>query len=336
VTKATIAIIGAGMAGLACARVLAQAGHDVRMFDKGRGPGGRMSTRRATTSAGEVQFDHGAQYFTARDPAFVSVVKELLDTQAAAQWQGNLVRMAETNSRKPLAQEALYVGVPGMNGVVRALALDLDVAWGVRVETLSRADNIWHVTSEQGESLGVFDQIVCAIPAEQVVPLLADHAPRLADAALKITSLPCQTGMFAFDTPLELGFDALRLDSHPMIDFIAANHSKPGRQSQPSAYVVQAHGDWSRAHLEEPAEQIAAALLEGLLSFCDNRPNVLLAGAHRWRYAKVEVQLGIGCDYDEEAAIGVCGDWLSGPRVESAWTSGHALGRAMVRHLKSA
>lgn len=42
----TVAIIGAGMAGLSCARALVQAGVAVELFDKGRGPGGRMSTRR--------------------------------------------------------------------------------------------------------------------------------------------------------------------------------------------------------------------------------------------------------------------------------------------------
>ena len=58
------AIIGAGMAGIACADALQAAGHAVAVFDKGRGPGGRMSTRRMETPLGTVAFDHGAQYFT--------------------------------------------------------------------------------------------------------------------------------------------------------------------------------------------------------------------------------------------------------------------------------
>ena len=80
------AIVGAGMAGLACAEALKQAGHSVVLFDKGRGAGGRMSTRRLPTSLGEVAIDHGAQYFTARDPAFKNLVSTWRDQGIAVPW----------------------------------------------------------------------------------------------------------------------------------------------------------------------------------------------------------------------------------------------------------
>jgi renalase len=339
VTQTRIAIIGAGMAGLACARVLADAGHDVRVFDKGRGPGGRMSTRRVQTAMSEVQFDHGAQYFTARDPAFVGLIAEFVATNAVAPWHGNLVRLAKDGTNSPLANETLYVGVPGMNGIVRAMSIGLNVAWGVRVETLQRHKGAWMLLSDQGEGLGEFDQLVCAVPAEQVAPLIQSHAPDLAARAKDVTSLPCWTGMFAFEAPLSSPFDAIRLDDHPMIDFIAANHSKPGREASgtagPSTYVVQARADWSRLHLEDEADSVTADLLAGLHSFSDNQPSLVSSTAHRWRFAKVEVQHGIGCAFDEVSCIGVCGDWLSGPRVESAWVSGHTLGSQMAQRLMS-
>jgi renalase len=334
------AIIGAGMAGLACARVLADTGQDVHVFDKGRGPGGRMSTRRVQTPQGEVQFDHGAQYFTARDPAFAAIIQDLMNQGAVAPWQGNLVRLAQDGTNTPLASEPLYVGVPGMNHVVKTLAVGLNVQWGVRVDALSRMNKMWQLRSDQDEVLGNFDQIVCAVPAEQVGPLLHDHAPELAALAKGVTSLPCWAGMFAFDRPIAMPFDAIRLEGHAMIDFIAANHSKPGRempdQHGPSTYVVHARADWSRLHLEDNADLVAQALLEGLLGFSDNRPGLLHSAAHRWRFARVEVRNGIGFGLDATAAIGTCGDYLSGPRVESAWLSGHALGHAMASVQKSA
>jgi renalase len=332
---AKIAIIGAGIAGLSCARVLADAGHDVAVFDKGRGPGGRMSTRRGATDMGDASFDHGAQYFTARDPGFVGVVQALVAAGAAGEWQGNLVRLAQDGTTKPLANEALYVGMPGMNGVVRALAQGLDVTWGLRVHALVKHDAHWQLLSDQGADLGHFDLIVCAVPAEQVPDLLEGHAPALVQMAQGVASLPCWTGMFAFDAPLSWPFDAARLERHPMIDFIAANHSKPGRAG-PVSYVVQARADWSTAHLEESADSIATQLLEGLMEFIDNRPTVILSAAHRWRYAKVEVEHGPSFGLDADAGIGVCGDWLSGPRVESAWQSGCALGTQMTAALKRA
>ena len=80
-----VGIVGAGMAGLACARQLSWLG--VRLFDKGRRPGGRMSTRRVEVGGETLHFDHGAQYFTARDPEFVAFVNHWLETANAAPWK---------------------------------------------------------------------------------------------------------------------------------------------------------------------------------------------------------------------------------------------------------
>jgi renalase len=328
-----IAIIGAGIAGLACAQVLSARGLAVSVFDKGRGPGGRMSTRRASSETGELFFDHGAQYFTARDRAFVSEIERLMGIGAVAPWVGDLVVLDKEGLNHPLAQEPVYVGTPGMNGVIKALATPLDVTWNCRVETITRHHSQWHLTSDTGQSLGDFDHVVCAVPAEQVSPLLQAIAPRMAAMSLEIASLPCWAGLFAFAAPLSMPFDAIRFKDHPMLDFVAINASKPARVDQ-CTYVVHARADWSVAHLEEPADVIAEHLLQGLLSFADNKPNNLYCAAHRWRYARVDVTHGIGCVYDETLGLGVCGDWLSGPRVESAWLSGHELGHKIWASLK--
>ena len=97
----SIAIIGAGMAGLSCAVALARRGHKPVLFDKGRGPGGRMATRRADVNGTEVRFDHGAQYLTARDPRFVEAVEGWQSAGIVAPW--------------PAAGEDAYVGTPAMN-----------------------------------------------------------------------------------------------------------------------------------------------------------------------------------------------------------------------------
>ena len=102
------AIIGAGMAGLACADFLTADEHSISLFDKGRGPGGRMSTRRLQTSRGEVTIDHGAQYFTARDPAFRRLVSTWSELGIAAPW--------------PQVSADAWVGVPGMNAIIKQMA----------------------------------------------------------------------------------------------------------------------------------------------------------------------------------------------------------------------
>ena len=135
--------------------------------------------------------------------------------------------------------------------------------------------------------------------------------------------------MFVFDRPLCIPFNAMRLVDHPVVDFIAVNHSKPGRGDLAS-YVVHARADWSARQLEDAPDVIAEQLVQALTAFSDDAPNLIYSVAHRWRFARVEVQDGIGCGFDEAAGIGLCGDYLSGPRVESAWISGHQLGLRMT------
>ena len=110
----SIGIVGAGIAGLSCAERLQAAGHAVRVFDKGRGAGGRMATRRVALPSGDVAFDHGAQYFTARDPHFATMVAEWHASGVVAPW--------------PSAGDDAWVGTPGMNAVVKAMAQPLAVA----------------------------------------------------------------------------------------------------------------------------------------------------------------------------------------------------------------
>jgi renalase len=155
-----IAIIGAGIAGLACAQRLQSGGHSVTLFDKGRGAGGRMATRRVTTPVGEIAFDHGAQYFNVRDPALL---------EAVIQWEADGVI-----TRWPRAGIDARVGTPGMNAVVKAMAAPLDVHWNSTVEAIRRIDGVWFIDPVSAKA---FDAVVLATPAEQAAPLLVAHDP---------------------------------------------------------------------------------------------------------------------------------------------------------------
>jgi renalase len=110
-----VGIIGAGVAGLTIAVYLTEAGHRAVVFDKGRGVGGRTSTRRAEG----VTFDHGAQYFTVRDPRFRTFLEEHLSNTRWTQWEG---RFGVLESGKVVPEtriEPRYVGIPGMNAIAR-------------------------------------------------------------------------------------------------------------------------------------------------------------------------------------------------------------------------
>ena len=306
-----IAIVGAGMAGLSCGQRLSRLGHEVRLFDKGRGPGGRMATRRMEDGGTTLHFDHGAQYFTARDPRFVEQVAHWEASGVAARWAA--------------AGDDAWVGTPAMNAPLKAMAGELGVQFGTRIEQLVRDGEGWQLDGE-GAPDARFDAVLVAVPAEQAGPLLQPHAPAMATLADQTASDPCWTLMAGFEAPLALVQDTLR--QRGPIGWAARNNAKPGRANE-ECWVIQASPEWSRAHLEEDAETVAAALLAELAEANGGPlPRQLGATAHRWRFARSGTA-GEEALWDAEQRIGVCGDWLIGPRVEAAYMSGLLLAEAV-------
>lgn len=318
-----VAIIGAGLAGLTCAHRLRELGYEVRLYDKGRGPGGRMSTRRADTPLGQVRFDHGAQYLTADTEAFAVQLSQWQDAGHVADWSARFVEIDSEGRVKETAQRQRLVGTPTMNSLIRALAEPFDVRWSTRITTLSGEMGKWHLAVEGDEApLGPFEHVLLAIPAEQVEPLVVAHAPELAKTARAVVSAPSWTVMLAFDTRLETDFDAARIASGPL-GWVARNASKPGRDDV-ETWVLQASVEWSRDHLEDDTARIVTHLTRALGEIVDV-PTALYSAAHRWRYAQAEVSAGVPFQYDRTLGLGTCGDWHLGGKAEHAWLSGRAL-----------
>jgi predicted NAD/FAD-dependent oxidoreductase len=303
-----ILVIGGGMAGLACAAQLARSGARVTVLDKGRGPGGRMAARRVEIAGETVSFDHGAQYFTARDPAFQTVVAGWEAAGVAARW--------------PAAGEEAWVGVPGMNACVRALAAGLDVRWGVRAEKLSREGKGWRI--DAGEQSFTAAQVMVAVPAEQAAVLLAEAAPDFASLAASVTSAPCWAVMAGFAAPLPPAADTFRSESGP-VSWAARNSAKPGRAGA-ETWVIHASPARSQELVDRPKEDVAPTLLADFFAACRTAPvEPVHLDAHRWLYALPQALTGEGARFDTGLGLGIAGDWLHSPRVEGAFLSGRAL-----------
>lgn len=306
-----IAVIGAGMAGLAAATALTRGGEDVRLFDKGRGPGGRMATRRVKLGEAEIAFDHGAQYFTARSPEFRDVVDSWMRAGTAAEWG-----------------EGRYVGTPAMNSVIRAMAAPLEVTWGAQVGAIEGAPGAWRLRMEDGSSTEEFARVIVGVPAEQAAVLLAMVAPELAIQAGSVRSAPCWAVMLGYAQATGMTVHALEPAVGP-IGWVARNSSKAGRAGA-ETWVLHARADWSAEHLEEAPERVAAALTAAFHDLTGaGEPDLALA--HRWRYARVTEALDEPFQFDAALGLATCGDWHLGGRVEAAWMSGHLLAEELLR-----
>lgn len=301
-----VAIVGAGVAGLACGALLAERGLTVTAFDKGRRPGGRLASRVEIAGGQAFSFDYGAQYFTARHPDFLRQVRQWAADGLVARW--------------PVIGKDAWIGVPGMSALVVRMAAGIDVHWSHHVSSLVRRDGSWFVRHGAGEA-GPFDWVVLALPAEQAAALAGVHDFALARLAAQSPSRPCWAAMLGFDAPLG-DAPTVVTDSGP-IQWAARNTAKTGRCGG-EAWTVHADHRWSAEHLEREPEAIAALLAAALVDAVGARAAPLYARAHRWRYA-LSACGQRGAYGNPVLSLGACGDWLLAPRIESAWISGRIL-----------
>jgi len=322
-------VLGAGVAGLACATELARAGVKVTVLEKSRRAGGRVATR---TLQG-IAFNHGAQFATARGPAFTALLAQLQARGQAAPW-----RAAGSDGRR-------ISFMPGMSALPAAMAAQAAML-GVELQTdrqaafLHPAPAGWHVrhlaadeirpgavADNGGELSAAHDAVLLALPAPQAQALLETAAHSFAAQAARAVMAPCWAVMAQFSTPVA-GADVRQSDSDT-IAWAAREGSRPGRDALPDVWTLHASAAWSRAHLEDDTESVAQALLAEFRALSD-APAADFAQAHRWRHALVETPVGEPCLWDAAAQLGACGDWCLGGRIEAAYDSGLALSRAAL------
>ncbi|MEI6161052.1 MAG: NAD(P)-binding protein [Roseococcus sp.] len=308
-----IAVLGAGLAGLSAAQALTAAGRQVRLFDKGRAPGGRLATRRIEHAGQSHRFDHGAQYLRAERTGFAALLEEA--------------------GTQPWPDAKRRVPAPGMSALGRYLAQGLDIRTGRHASALQQTAGGWMIAhldaalvrprrplpTMEPELDGPFAVALVTFPAEQAAAILPAS---LAAPLAAIQYAPCWTVMAGFPARLDLP-DTLRY--HGPIGWAARNSAKPGRDAAQENWVIQAGPEFSREHLEAQPEQIIASLLAALPA-----PAPLFAVAHRWRYSLLEVALGQACLWDASLGLGYASDGCLAGRAESAWESGQALARRIL------
>jgi renalase len=311
-----IAIIGTGIAGLSAARALQDAGHVVQLFDKSRGSGGRMSSKRSDAGA----LDMGAQYFTARDRRFVNEVQRWQNNGWAEQWKPQLYNFKSGQLTPSPDEQIRWVD-------------DLPVEFGCRITEVFQGKQHWNLLDADGGNHGPFSHVIVATPAPQATALLA-AAPKLASAAAGVKMDPTWAIALAFDKPLDTPMEGCFVQDSPL-DWLARNRSKPGRDNTLDTWVLHATSTWSKAHLdlskEAVIEHLHGAFAE-LLHSAMPAPSFSLA--HRWLYARPSSAHEFGVLADADLGLYVCGDWCLSGRVEGAWLSGQEAARRLIEHLQ--
>ncbi len=340
-----VAVVGAGVAGLTCARTLKDHGVEVVVFDKGRVPVGRLASHQSPG----LDADLGAQYFTVRDDRFGRFVRAWMDDGVVDRWTGRIRALPHRGG--PLVDPPpleRFVGTPSMGAIARHLGRGLDVRKSHRVDKVARRGAGFALsvaTGEPGVTLGPRDEantdpliefgefavLVVCLPSDQTHTLVRPLSPRLADAVAPVVSDPCLALGFApkDDALRDLPFDGLFVgrdgDPDRVLAWIARDSSKPMRR-QDECWVVHAAPEWSRAHLRDPREVIERELLHDLARTLDlPRFEVAATTLRRWAFARASAPLDVQALFDADSNVGVGGDWSAGGRVEGAFLSGLAL-----------
>jgi predicted NAD/FAD-dependent oxidoreductase len=331
-----IAIVGAGLAGLVCARQLQEQGNHVVVYEKNGEVSGRMATRQTELGG----FDHGAQYFTASSESFKQAIVAWRKNGWVSAWDGKLVLLengqAQTAGRSAERLKQRYVAVPGMSALGQQLAQSLDVRTEQLVKGIEAHGDQWllKVDSDAAPidaSAGPFDAVVLAVPAAQALPLLR-IAPKLAAKAAQARFAPCWALLLGFQDSLDLNYDGAWVQASRLA-WIARDASKRQRRAG-EHWVAHASAAWSIEHFEDDVERAKEKLLKAFHEATGSQVQPIYATVHRWRFAQATQPLQGECLWDSGSRIGACGDWfeagLAGSgRIENAYLSGMAMAESL-------
>ncbi len=325
-----IVIIGAGLAGLAAARRLTFAGHDVTILDKGRRVGGRISTRRAEG----YLFNHGAQFVTARSAEFSEICLQAEQMGKMALWD---------NGRKA----PCFSGAPAMRGLAEMLGTGLNITQQCEIAEITTKDGLYQLTDVDGQHYKAHHVLVTS-PAEQTARLIQPLSEDAANIARTAQYYPCWTVMVGFGAPCE-GLDTIAALSGGHISSATAERTRPNGTGLAQALTLQADEAFSTDRLEEQDKSliIDALMTEFTALSAIDVPQPDYASAHRWRYAKVKTAVDPLADRLFSVAsaagyLGIGGDWHpvsadsrlpTGQRAEEAFLSGHRLAETLISAL---
>jgi predicted NAD/FAD-dependent oxidoreductase len=308
----TIAVVGAGIAGLLLARTLKDRGEDVVVLEKSRGLGGRLATKRVDAAV----FDTGAQYFTAKSERFAGLVAGWAAHGVVAPWPG--------------ASAHRWIAQPSMNALGKFLAQGLDVRRESKVLKVQRESGVWKLTIENQDAMAA-GRLALTAPLPQSLALLqaggVDLAPKLAGELAGLTYHPCLALLLTLEGPSAVPAEGVALAAGP-VRWIADNAKKGISPGVPAAVTVHLSPEFSAEHYAKTEAELVALVMPEIEGYLGSP--VVKVALQRWKFSEPATPYAQPCLWLPDLGLGLAGDALGGPRVEAAALSGLALAERMV------
>lgn len=327
-----IAVIGSGVAGLTCAQKLQQAGRQVVVFDKSRGLGGRLATRRlAGTHA-----DHGVCYLQPKGAVFGQLIDELVNEQILRVWTQGIHRLSADGVLQPPVKFApCYAAPSGATAIARYLGQNLEIINSQSITGISPIGNRWQLNSVDGQWNA--EQVVVAVPPAQALAIAGMVTdPYCFGQMSRVNFTNSITAIAVFPknqqaAAAQLPWQGIQGIDHPVLGWIGLDSSKQLEPLQP-ILVVQSSAAFAAENFDAPElEVVGKWLLASAVPFAMGLDTPEILQVHRWGYAFAQNPLpDLFLTAQVQAPLYFCGDWCGGNRVESAFLSGLAVAEKIL------
>ena len=322
-----IAVIGAGLAGITIASKIKEK-FDVKIFEKSKDVGGRMSTRRETPFI----FDHGAQFFKIKTIDFKNFLLELFVQKKIKPWSFRLAYFEGqylTKIKLIKDSDKFFVGVPNMESIVKSLSKNCNVILNTKIEKIIRKNDKWNLYDQNEKSHGLYDWIILSLPARQSLELITNKIS-FYSLIKKIKMKGCFSLMVGINKSFNLDYDAALIEKED-IAWISLNNSKPSRMKK-NCLIINSSYEYASKNINTSRDKVLKHLLSKSSSLLNyDLLKATMIKMHQWRYveAKCSPIENFFIDYKEK--IAVCGDWFINSRVEGAFISANELSKEIVK-----
>ena len=312
-------ILGSGVSGSTIANLLSKK-YSVHVFDKARGPGGRSSNKRFKDN---LSFDHGVQYISPKSKVFTKYIQKLYKNKTLKSWDENHLDFSfekKSSSNK-------YIGKKANNDLVKYNLKNIKQSFASPIDKIYFNKYFWEITLKD-KSKHQFKSLIITCPFPQLKKLAKNYLDKKV-LKLKVTMQPNITVMIAFKKQKNLPISSIKFNDD-MLAWAANENSKKRFKSNINLWTLQATLRWSKKTINKYKndKSVMNQLITRFIQLTGFKKNkIIFKKIHGWKYSYNYEKTPYLSIWNKKINLGICGDWLSGPKVENAWLSANNLAR---------
>lgn len=301
-----IAIIGAGFSGCYLYNRFKKENHDIKIFEKSRGCGGRLSTKYID----DKFVDHGTPYFETNEPDFIYFANRL---------ERKGILRKEKNK---------YFPTNGINKFCSSLINKQDLIKQTKITKCVKKESLWYLYDEKSKCYEGFDLLILTIPAPQVLEMDIQIDDKIAGDLSKVKYNSIATLILHDDKEFKINEDLYSSQFFKKV----VNNSEKYNYKEFSSYVFHANESFSTNNNDKNKEDLGVQIYNYIDYFQKVKlPKSIYHISHLWKYATVKEGLKSKYYLNDEKDLAFCGDYFEKAKLEGSFLSAKALGDELIK-----